>query len=501
MKNYITFVLVGLVCTFVSAQNINDVLQYSKENIQGTARFQGMSGAFGALGGDMSALNVNPASAAVFNNHQFSATLSNYHKKNNADYFSRNSKINRNFIEINQVGGVLVFKSNNSDWGKIAIAANYDIVQNFDDKISISGISNQGIDQYFLGYAQGIPFGPLLRKDGEYLEDAYIDIGEKLGFSNQQAFLGYYGGLIDPVDPDNDDNIDYVSNANYSSVAQNFSQNTTGYNNKFILNFASQYQDNIYVGASLNIHNVNYEKYTEFTETGYDTNSPIQRTTFDNFLHTEGNGISFTLGAIAKLNDAFRIGGSYQSPTLYQLTDDTSQKISSDLADDDINFINFNVVNLYEKYTIKTPGKLTGSLAIIFGKDGLLSFDYGYQDMSKAELRPTNDVHFSKTNTEIANSLGTVSSYRIGGEYRIEAVSLRGGYRYEQSPYANENTTGDLNGYSLGFGYSFGPSRIDLAFNRSEQDINKQLFDVGVTTPATINKINNNITIGYTTNF
>ncbi|MCK0156408.1 outer membrane protein transport protein [Cellulophaga sp. F20128] len=500
MKKQITFFL-GLVCTLASAQNMNDVLQYSQENVIGTARYQGMSGAFGALGGDMSAIAVNPAGAAVFNHHQFTATLSLYYKKNNATYFNRNSELDENYLEINQIGGVMVFKSNNSNWRKLAIAANYGIVQNFDNNISISGISNQGIDQYFLAYAQGTPFGPLLIQDGEYIEEAYLDIGEKLGFADQQAFLGYYGGLIDPVDESNDNNIDYVSTADYSTVTQNFLQNTTGYNNKFTLNLASQYQENLYVGAAINIHSILYDKYTEFTEIGYDTSSQIQRTTFDNFLHTEGSAFSFTLGAIAKLNDNIRIGGSYQSPTWYQLTDDTSQRISSDIAADDINFINFKVVNLFEKYTIKTPSKVTGSLAVVFGKDGLLSFDYGFQDMRDAELRPTNDASFSMSNTAIANQLGTVTTYRLGGEYRIDEVSLRGGYRYEQSPYANGNIIGDLNGYSLGIGYNFGPSRLDLAFNTTEQDADKQLFDAGLTTPARINHKQTNVTLGYTVNF
>ena len=60
MKRYLTFITL-VVCAFGSAQNISEVLRYSTENLQGTARFQAMGGAFGALGGDLSSLNVNPA--------------------------------------------------------------------------------------------------------------------------------------------------------------------------------------------------------------------------------------------------------------------------------------------------------------------------------------------------------------------------------------------------------------------------------------------------------
>ena len=60
----------------------NDALRYAVNNLTGTARFRAMSGAFGALGGDFSALNVNPAGSVVFSNHQLGLTLSNFNIKN-----------------------------------------------------------------------------------------------------------------------------------------------------------------------------------------------------------------------------------------------------------------------------------------------------------------------------------------------------------------------------------------------------------------------------------
>lgn len=501
MKRYLTFITLS-VCTIVSAQNINDVLRYSNENIQGTARFQGMAGAFGALGGDLSALNINPAGSAVFNNSLFTVSGTNYTRDNTANYFGTVRGASAHDLELNQLGGVFVFRSNNanSPWKKFSMAANYDMVQNFDDDIRISGNSNEGVDNYFLNFAQGVPFGSILLQDGEFLEDAYLDIGSRQGFGDQQAFLGYYGGVIDPAELE-DDNTAYLSNSRYQNINQEFYSNTRGYNSKFTLNMASQYQDFLYLGASLNFHNTIYDRYDEFSESGYNADSEIQFTTFDNLLHTRGSGFSFSLGAIAKLSEFIRIGGSYQSPTWYRLTDDFSQRINSDLADDDIDFINLNVVNLFETYTIKTPGKLTGSMALIFGKNALLSFDYQYQDMSNAELRPEHDSSFASVNSDISSDLGSVSSFRVGGEYRIARVSLRGGYHFEQSPYANGNTIGDLNGFSAGIGYSFGPNRLDLGFNRSEQDIDKLLFDTGLTTPALINNVNTNVTLSYILNF
>ncbi|WP_422081362.1 OmpP1/FadL family transporter [Ulvibacterium sp.] len=501
MKSHLTFIML-LACAVTSAQNISDVLRYSMENIQGTARFQAMGGAFGALGGDLSALNTNPAGSAVFNNSLFSVSGTHYTMDNEASYFNGVNRTESHDVDLNQLGGVFVFKntSSDADWKKFSLAVNYDVVENFDNEFFVSGNSNQGIDNYFLDFAQGVPFGSILLQDGEFLEEAYLDIGAVQGFTDQQAFLGYYGGIIDPTELE-DDNTTYVRNADYSTVNQEFLRSTSGYNSRFTLNFGSQYREILYLGASLNFHNLVYDRYDQFTENGYDPDSEIQFTTFDNLLHTEGTGFSFSLGAIAKLNDFIRIGGSYQSPTWYRLTDDFSQRINSDLADDDINFINFNVVNLFEVYRVKTPGKITGSLAVVFGKNGLLSFDYGYQDMSEAELRPNSDPNFSVVNTDISNQLGTVSSFRVGGEYRIERFSLRGGYRFEQSPYEDGNIIGDLEGISGGIGYTFGASRLDLAVSRTERDVAEFLFDTGLTTPAAVNRLNTNVTLGFTLNF
>ncbi len=499
MKRLSAFII-GLLCTFASAQNINDVLRYSIEETQGTARFQALGGAFGALGGDLSALNVNPAGSAVFNFSEFSVTGSNYNRNNDALFGSSLSSTDLNAVELNQVGGVFVFKSSDSPWKKLALAFNYDQVRNFDNEFFASGNTTQGIDNYFLNFAQGVELGPLRVQEGEFIEDAYLDIGASLGFGPQQAFLGFQAGLIEPT-ADDDTNTSYVSNAEYSSVNQEYLQSTSGFNSKFTLNFAGQYQENLYVGASLNFHSVLFEQLTLLDENGYDPTSPVQFTTFDNFLRTEGYGFSFSVGAIAKLNDNLRIGGSYQSPTWYELTDDTSQRINSTLAEPDINFIDFGIVNLFEEYRIKTPGKITGSAAVVFGKDGFLSFDYGYQDFSEAGLRPTTDPNFADENDFIANTLGVVNSYRIGGEFRIENVSLRGGYRFEESPYENGEIIGDLTGFSGGIGYNFGPSRLDLAFARTERDVNELLFTSGLNSTVDINQINTNVTLGYSFKF
>ena len=250
-----------------------------------------------------------------------------------------------------------------------------------------------------------MPFGDLLLRDGELLEEGYLNVGRDLGFGSQQAFLGYFGGIIDPTDDSNEAGTTYVSNAEYSSVNQDYLQATNGYNSRLTVNASGQYENVLHVGASLNFHSIFFERTTLFSESGYDTDSAISFADFDNYLRSLGTGFSFSLGAIARVGDALRLGGSYQSPTWYRLTDDTAQRVNSDLADQDIRFINFNVINLFDEYRIKTPSKLTGSAALVFGKQGLISFDYSYQDFATAELRPNTDPSFAAENQLIDRSI------------------------------------------------------------------------------------------------
>ena len=502
MKRVLAFIMAGIGAISM-AQTTQDVLNYSLEEIQGTARFQAMGGAFGALGGDLSSININPAGSAVFENGVLTVSGGIYGRSNTGNLSGTSTVTTSNAAELNQVGGVFIFRNNGEPgWQKLAFAVNYDLVQNFDNEFRLIGNSTSGIDRYFLNYAQGAPLGPLRVQNNETIVDAYLNIGSDLGFADQQAFLGFQAGFIDPVNPDDDNNTEYFSNTEYNSVTQDFSQLTSGYNSKFAMNISGQYNDNLYLGASINLHTVLYERLNYLDERGYNTDSPVQASSFDTFLHTEGTGFSLNLGAIARVSQGIRLGLAYQSPTWYNLLDDFSQRANSDFFDKnpDVTNINFNVVNFYESYTVKTPAKVTGSMALVFGKSGLISLDYDYQDFSKSGLRPESDANFASENDFISRNLGGVSSFRVGGEYRMNQISLRGGYRYQQNPFSGSSNWGDLEGYSGGFGYSFGPSRLDLAFSRTEQMISEPLFDGGLQ-DGLVNRVQDYLTLSYTINF
>jgi len=489
-----------LLATLISAssfaQNIDDALLYSEQNNYGSARYQAMSGAFGALGGDLSAINDNPAGTAVLKNSILTGSLSVNSKTNNASYFGTKTNTKDSNLNINQLGAALVMKdTSGSDWNKIVLAINYEQTQNFNTEYYIAGKSDSSFNSYFLNLANGLAFQDIQLVSGELLEDGYLNIGADYGFDFQQAFLGYYGGIIDPVDDSNPLNTVYVPTASYTTVNQNYYYSSTGNNSKVNFNFATQYKNDLYLGLSLNAHTIDTQKVTTINEKGYDAGSALEYASFSNYLNTQASGFSFQLGLIKKMKNGLRLGAAFQSPTWYTISEELSQSIDSNLADTDIHFIGKNQVNVFEDYKLRTPLKLTASAAMVIAKKGLISVDYHYKDYNNIKMKPT--ASFNQVNTEMGQVLEGSSEINIGGEYRIDKVSLRAGYRFEETPFKNKKIAGDLEGYSLGFGYNFGRTKLDLAYSQSKQLGNHLVYG----NLASLDKNDSHVTASITYHF
>lgn len=491
----------------IYAQDITDALRYSQSEIQGTARFRALSGAFGALGGDMSAVSANPAGSAVFSQSHASFTLSNLDTKNNTQYFNGLGTSNESNFDINQGGAVFVFASRNSSpWRKFTVGIAYERTNNFNDNWFALGRNDNddgqfsnSIASYFYDYADGLRLDEISTLPGETISDAYFDIGSSFGFAHQQAFLGFESFILQPDDINDDGNTTYSSNISPGVFDHDYSYFATGYNGKITLNLATQYQDNLYLGLNLNSHFINYERSTLLFEDNNNVGSSVNFVEFENNLSTIGNGFSFQLGGILKLSPEFRIGATYDSPTWYTIEEETTQYIATDGANGFIEIFP-DVVNIYPSYRLQTPAKITGSLAYVFAKQGLISFDYSIKDYSKTEFRPTSDTFFADQNSIIANTLTSAATYRLGGEYKIKQFSFRGGYRFEESPYANGFTIGDLTGYSLGLGYNFGNTKLDITYDGWNRTNETPLYNVGLIDTAVIDRTNSNLTLSLSFN-
>lgn len=178
-------IIISLIFIFgvgqIMSQNINDALRYSSDNVEGSARFSAMSGAFGALGGELSAISINPAGSAIYNKGVVSLSFSNNSITNDSDLQnnSLNSVMQSNIskksnLNLNQIGAVLVFNNieEKSKWRKIAISLNYEQTNNNFNQFQTSGINSNGIDSYFLSYANGLAFDQISAFEGETITQA-----------------------------------------------------------------------------------------------------------------------------------------------------------------------------------------------------------------------------------------------------------------------------------------------------------------------------------------
>lgn len=505
MKKTLIIAIGIFTMAFSYAQDITDAVRFSDDNIKGTARYRAMGGAFGALGGDLSATTINPAGAAFFNTSYGSFTLGYSNSRTKTNYFGTTNSDNESNFDIDQAGAAFVFKNHNSNSSarKFVISINYERSKNFEDQFFASGVNNTSIDSYFLNYAQGLRLDEISAFDGESYTFAYGEIGAYYGYGNQQAFLGYESYILEP-DTYDDNNTNYSSNIAPGNFNHEYSHYTSGANNKVSFNAAMKFNDNLYFGLNLNTHFVDYQRSTFLYESNNNAGSYVTEVGFENNLSTYGSGFSFQLGGIFKLNNVVRIGLAYDSPTWYDMNDETTQYIAAvrnESGEQITQVINPRIVNVFAGYKIQTPDKFTGSLAFVFGTNGLISFDYSRKNYGNTKFKPTNDSYFRDLNNDISKTLTGANTFRIGGEYRHQQLSFRGGYRLEESPYKNTSFYGDLNGFSIGLGYNFGVMKLDLAYENTQRKYKQQLYQVGLTDTVSLTNKNDFISMTLSTSF
>ena len=488
---------------FCDAQNLTDGLRYSLEEPTGTARYTAMSGAFGALGGDFSALSINPAGGAVFLTNGGVLSLAILDRENNNTYFGTDTRSIDTDVNISQAGAIFVFDNTNneSDWKKFTIGVNYNLNRNLSNDLFFQGTGNNSIDGFFLQQAQGIPLDLLQLRPGESISDLYDFLGETEGTSAQNALLGYQGYIFDPVSDDGG-NTQYTSNIASGLFNQEYSKLSEGYVGKYTLNIATQYTDDYYFGINLNSHIIDYSESKLLFEANNNDGSLVKSVVFENNLSVLGSGFSAQIGGIAKIGDQFRLGINYDTPTWYTISEETTQFLETErLVDNQVltERINPRVLNIYKDYQLRTPAKIGASAAYVLSEKGLISFDYNYKNYAGITFGPDADAYFQEQNRIIENNLQGASSYRLGGEYRIDRLSLRGGLRYEESPYQDEELMSSLEGFSLGLGYNGGNFHFDVAYARAEQSQKQQLYSVGLTDSASIDTIYSNVvlTLGF----
>ncbi|SFI52754.1 OmpP1/FadL family transporter [Halpernia frigidisoli] len=260
IKNSLAILTLAASFSLLSAQDISTIRNtsdiYSNNSNSGTAKFQGMAGSMGALGGDISTIDTNPAGIGVFISSGINGTLSINNSENTTNFNGQSTKYKINNTDLGQTGGVGTIRfEGDSPWKFVNVAVNY-TVESVEDYTESGGNTN--------------------------IRFAIPSATTTLDF-NGHAYNRY-------------------GNISKSSFA-----------------VGANYNNNLYFGAALHFKSADIEQYdtAAFTDT-FVNKTEIFNKQYTPFSE-QSNGFAASLGVIGKVNDQIRLGASVESPTFWQI--------------------------------------------------------------------------------------------------------------------------------------------------------------------------------------
>jgi hypothetical protein len=452
-KSAIILIIFSAIFLNANSQNVDEALRYSQIFYNGTARFMSMGGAFTALGGDLSAITLNPASTGVFRSFDFSITPQQSFNNTSSTWngYTSNDYLPR--MTISQGGGVFNLFPVKKQSGLVGLnlAYSFNKTNSFDENITISGVSNNSsMADYWVSRANGTYFEDLRGPEGLAFEAWIIDTLTNSGGSNYATVFSNYGTN---------------TNATYGQTIKRIIENR-GYSGIHAISIGGNLSDKFYFGGTFNISVLNYTGHYQHIEADYDNQIfDFKSFTYTDHFQDQGTGYSFDIGAIYRPVDFLRIGGAMHTPVNYRIHEYFYDNVTSEFDNGD----NYEWANdaLRYDYTLTTPFRANGGIAIQILKVALLSADYEYVDYTKARFSEASDNQpYDIENQDIMKILHSTSNLKFGAEYRIKSVYLRGGYSYYGNTFAGgeENKNMHYDVISGGIGMRQQNFYFDLAY-------------------------------------
>ena len=116
MKKIMTLTALAMFVSMgAGAQTVYDATNIASKDLSGTARFVGMGGAMGALGGDISAMNTNPAGLAIYKSSEVVTTLSLSSASAKTDWLGSKVDNSRTKVSFDNIAYVGYFPTANDE--------------------------------------------------------------------------------------------------------------------------------------------------------------------------------------------------------------------------------------------------------------------------------------------------------------------------------------------------------------------------------------------------
>lgn len=504
MKKIITVIYtLSFVIGAVSAQSVYDGVKIADKDLNGTARFVGMGGAMGALGGDITTMGTNPAGIGIYRSNDVMTSFSYSAYGMESKYEGQKSTIDKNRWSFDNIGVVFATKiGNQTPLRYVNFGFNYKRSKSFYKNMSMSGMmgvvenpSNPG-SPYYVSQTNSMA---LQATDAErYVWD---NSRQHLDFDNANRIfsdpdagwlgaLGYQGGLTerDRIDNEPDLYVPFLP-VEPSSV---FNSREKGGIDQYDFNVSFNINDRVYLGLTIGAYDVDYDKYSGYDES-YKRGEGYSLESYNNI---SGSGFDVKMGLILRPFEysPFRIGFAVHTPTFYKLTYSTSAIVTNDYRDANTDELKRIIVDTYDyvgdmkrDYRLVTPWKYNVSLGYTVGTSLALGAEYEYEDYSTMKFKYSSndgggDMEFE--NAEVKNCLKGEHTFRIGAEYKvIPELAFRLGYNYSSAVFRDEavkyipsnslitdtdfSNKRSQSNYTLGIGYRGKMFYADLAYQLS----------------------------------
>lgn len=476
MKGWLLTIVIASLCVgeHVSAQGLDDALRFSQKHVHGSARFNAMGGAFTALGGEMGAIHVNPASVGVFTKNEIGFTLGVGHTSINSAYYGNSENAQYGKANANNLGIVFSSELDHPDWGNLNVGLTYTRTNDFNRRIKYSGEQDEhSYAQYLTGIANS---------EFNYPED----LEYYYPFDVYPAYSAYV--------------IDNLSEGEYYSpigvdepVHQELTMEESGRSSEFMVSLGTSYQNRLYMGAGLKVGSFNLTRTLDHTETP-ENQKDIVRHHFGTDLEIRGTSYSFSGGIIARLTDMFRIGISAQTPHFYVHNEYFSSFVDAELAGSYQEYADTTGGSYgasvspdgNNRYNFNTPWVFTGGIAAVFGPRAILSAEYEFQNYSSGRFRRNarsgSNYDYDYENEDIQETLGATHNLRAGFEYRLLPFSIRAGYAYYMDPVKPSfrgSVDRSIHQISFGAGMRFEKIYLDASYYYRTTHSQYGLYDVG----------------------
>lgn len=483
MKKHI---LTGLLSCFgiaAMAQLPDDVLKYSWQPVNGTARINAIGGAMGSLGGDLSATFVNPAGLGFYKTTEvvLSPGLSFLNNKSNFRGTSAKDKDKSfNFGTSGIVAGWQGQKEGTSKALSFAVSRSAD----FNNRVFYTGKNN--FSSFAEQYAAEIA--------GSGVDIEQVAGNNSLSFGSRMAAWNYLADVAQI--PGQGDQVismamwDALKNGGAFDVNQSHLIETSGGITELAVGYAANKGDKFYIGGSLGLPIVNYKKKSNLREedaTGnIDNNFGFSELT-ETFT-TKGAGINAKLGIIFKPVEFVRIGLAIHSPTWYSFEDTYSASLASNLEKyyttnpgvtrnvSTTDLINeFGEGDPVYKYELISPWKVmvSGSYVLreiedVRKQKGFISADIEYVGYNLNKFRNGEDYddngYYDDLSSTTKSYYKNALNFRVGGELKFTTIMTRLGFSYYGNPYKDAALKASKMFVSGGLGYRNAGMFIDLTY-------------------------------------